>query len=704
MRKKFLLCCLLLLASLTFLTTSKTSKAITGAGTKEDPYLISTAEDLSFVTGDPTAYYQQTNDIDLGGKLFTGIALTNSTAFQGSYDGKNYKIENLKISTDTYYIGLFGLCKNAEIKNIKLINPQIEYAGSSSGPIIGGIASSATDSTITNCSVTGDGYIKNLSTGGGIVGKLTNGTVSNCHVTIPLNGNTTTGGIIGYCSGTSTIENCYVTNDLTTRNITSSEVGGIVGSYNGINLKISKCYSTGNLLSYSKAGGIVGNERGGKLTVENCFSISNIKVKQIGTYTSIAGGIVGQGTSAKLVNCYFAGTLDAVKKYGLKEYKTSTDNSYYDAQKNNNVTGYYDFGKLTSTMLKQNTYAGWDFSKVWAIKQDCTYPYLRDLPMPEGVAVVPIEIEAESITVTPTSKHMDLYDVLELSYEILPKNAADTSVTFSTSDKSVAVINKSNQVVAVGNGSAVITLTTSNGKTAECRITVGTGEGSTKVEDISISPTMKVMNVDDTFLLSATITPTDATDKEIRWVSTNPDAFTVDSDGKVKAKTVGFGSVVALSKSGCHLAFCNILVKGTSKNLALSATASASSFYTFKNSSPVDTYIASKGNDGDTGTYWKLSNYNDGEKFYTLTFPKKILFNTIKIKEYGTEIDGYKIQIWDEGDWVDIKAGTGIGESYSCNLETNCTNKIRLLITSRVSDESERLPAISEFEVYHEVR
>lgn len=702
MKKKFLLCCLLLLTSLTFLTTSKTSKAITGTGTKEDPYLISTADDLRLVAGDPTAHYQQTNDIDLGGELFSGIALTSSPAFQGTYDGKNYKIKNLKISTDSHYIGLFGSCKNAEIKNIKLINPEIEYTGNKNGPVIGGIAASATDSTITNCSVSGDGYIKNLSTGGGIVGVLSSGTVSNCYVSIPIRDNRTTGGIVGICYGTSIIEDCYTTSDLITRNNNSSAAGGIVGNHAGNKLTISKCYSSGDLLSYSCAGGIVGYELGASITVENCYSISNIKVKQIGTYSSRAGGILGQGNSAKLVNCYFAGTLDAKDNYGLREPGGETD-CYFDVQKNNNVR-YYTHGKMTSAMIKQSTYINWDFSKVWAIKQDCTYPYLRDLPMPEGVAVVPIEIEAESITVTPTSKHMDLYDVLDLSYEILPKNAADTAVTFSTSNKSVAVINKSNQVIAIGNGSAVITLTTSNGKTAECKITVGTGEGSTKVEDMSISPTIKVMNVDDTFQLSATITPADATDKEIRWVSTNPDAFTVDSDGKVKAKAVGFGSVVALSKSGCHLAFCNILVKGTSTNLALNAAASASSYYTFKNSSPVDTYIASKGNDGDTGTYWKLSNYNEGEMFYTLTFPQKILFNTIKIKEHGTEIDGYKIQIWDEGDWVDVKAGTGIGESYSCNLETNCTNKIRLLITSRVSDESERLPAISEFEVYHEVR
>lgn len=87
--------------------------------------------------------------------------------------------------------------------------------------------------------------------------------------------------------------------------------------------------------------------------------------------------------------------------------------------------------------------------------------------------------------------------------------------------------------------------------------------------------------------------------------------------------------------------------------------------------------------------------------FYTLTFPNKILFNSIKMKEHGNEINDYKIQIWDNSDWVDVKTGTGIGDSCSYELKTYCTKKIRLLITSRVSEETERLPAISEFEVYH---
>lgn len=596
MKKNILLSLVIIMMSLSFFTVEKTARAVTGSGTEDDPYLISTADDLRAAGADLTGHYKQLNDIDLNHKEFPVIAATNSPGFQGSYDGQGYKIQNLKISADSYYIGLFGCVKNAEIKNIKLIDPEVEYTGTSSGPIIGGIAAYASDSSITNCSVTGEGYIKNLSSGGGIVGEIKNSNISDCHVSIPIINNNTTGGIVGYCTGISTIERCYSTNDMTTRNITSSKVGGIVGYYSGGNVTISKCYSTGKLTSYSYAGGIVGSGSGNTLKVENCFSISDLKVNQIGTNTAKAGGIIGQVLTPKLVNCYFAGTLDAKTNYGLTERVTdkgAITDCYFDGEKNNNVAN-YTHSKITSAMLKQSTYENWNFDNVWAIKQDCTYPYLRDLPMPEGVAVVPIDVEVESITVTPSSKHMDLYDVLDLSYDILPKNAADTTVTFSTSDSSVAVINKSNQVVAIGNGSAVITLTTGNGKTAECKITVGTGEGNVKVEEISISPILKVMDIDESFRLSATITPSNATNKEVRWVSTNPDVFTVDPDGKVTAKGVGFGSVVALSKSGCHLAFCNILVKGTSANLALNATASASSYYTYKNSSPQVTYIAAK--------------------------------------------------------------------------------------------------------------
>lgn len=707
MKKKFLFCCLFLLTSLIFLTVGKNAKAVTGSGTKDDPYLISTANDLRAVGADLTGHYKQMNDIDLKHELFPVIAATNNPGFQGSYDGQNYKIENLKISVESHYMGLFGKCKNAEIKDIKLINPEIEYTGTSTGPIIAGIAASADNSKITNCSVTGEGYIKNLYIGGGIVGELTDSTITNCHVSVPIMNNSTTGGIAGTCKGTSIIENCYTTNDMITSSSSSSRVGGIVGSYPGNNLTISKCYSTGKLTSYALAGGIVGSGTNSTLKIENCFSISDIKVvqTQYGS-TKKAGGLVGSVIMPKLVNCYFAGTLDAKDNYGLIERVTdkgAITDCYFDGEKNNNVTN-YSYSKITSAMLKQSTYANWDFNKIWAIKEDCTYPYLKDLPMPEGVAVVPIDVEAESITVTPSSKHMDLYDVLDLKYEILPKNAADTPVTFSTSDSSVAVINKNNQVIAVGNGNAVVTLTTENGKKAECKITVGTGEDELKVEEISLNPTLKVMDVNDTFQLSVSITPANATNKAIRWVSTNPDVFTVDPDGKVTAKGVGFGSVVALSKSGCQLAFCNILVKGTSTNLALGAMASASSYYTYKNSPPQDTYIASKGNDGDADTYWKLSNNNDGEMFYMLTFPKKTLLNTIKIKEHGSEINDYKIQIWDKDDWVDVKTGTGIEDNGSYDLGTYYTKKIRLFITSRVSEVHNKLPAISEFEVYHELR
>lgn len=708
MKKIFLLCFIFLIVPLTFIVTGETAKAITGAGTKEDPYLIRTADDLRAVTADLTGYYVQMNDIDLNHEEFPMIAANDTSGFQGTYDGQNYKIENLKIYKDASFVGAIGLfsrCSKAEIKNIKVINPELEHNYNGSGPIIGGIVGNAKNSSISNCSVTGKGYIKNNDTGGGIVADLTSSTITNCHVSVPIMDNLYSGGIVGICRGACTIQNCYSTNDLTSRAISFSIAGGIVGDFKGTSLTISKCYSTGALTANHSTGGIIGNGASGTngtIKVENCYSISNIKTDQINNNSAKAGGLIGEVIACKLINSYFAGTLDGKKNYGLSERGTVT-NSYFDGQKNNNVVSYIN-SKNTSSMLKQGTYTDWDFDDIWAITQDSTYPYLKDLPVPDGITVIPKDVDVDSITVTPLSQHMELYDVLNISYEILPKNATDSSVTFSTSDSSVAVINKNNQVVAIGNGSAVITLTTSNGKSAVCNITVGTGVKDIEVEEIRLSPCLKVMNINDTFQLSVNFTPVNVTNKTIQWTSTNTDVLTVNQDGKVTAKNVGFASIVALTKSGHRLAFCNLLVKGTSENLALNATASASSYFTYQNPSPQSIYDASKGNDGDADTYWWLSNYNSGDMYYSLTFPKKVLFNTIKIKEHGTEIKDYKLQIWDEDQWIDIKSGTGIGNDYSDKLETYCTEKIRILILSKVSDEKNELPAISEFEVYHELQ
>lgn len=94
-----------------------------GSGTAEDPYLIETAENLAYLAkvvngGDTLAgvYFSQTQDLDMDSLAWTPIG-NASHSFNGVYDGKNLKIENVRISTGKY-AGLFGKLKDATIQNL----------------------------------------------------------------------------------------------------------------------------------------------------------------------------------------------------------------------------------------------------------------------------------------------------------------------------------------------------------------------------------------------------------------------------------------------------------------------------------------------------------------------------------------------------------------------------------------------------------
>jgi hypothetical protein len=111
-------------------------KYFIGAGTKNDPFLISSARDLhtlSFLINNNRfnnneTYFLQTRDIDLCGSKFnqfTSIGLNTIIKFNSNYNGANYHIKNLYISnkTDNNPKGLFGVTdKGSTIKNVYLMH------------------------------------------------------------------------------------------------------------------------------------------------------------------------------------------------------------------------------------------------------------------------------------------------------------------------------------------------------------------------------------------------------------------------------------------------------------------------------------------------------------------------------------------------------------------------------------------------------
>ena len=154
------------------ISDGKTAKALSGKGTADDPFLVSTAQDLRTVTADLKGYYLQTADIDLKYQDFPIIAEYDNPGFQGTYDGNNFKIKNLKIQKSELPLntGLFGRCDNATIKRVHLVNVEIENTTNKSGYLLGGIVGKAVNTTISDCHVTGEGYIKNGLKAGGIAG------------------------------------------------------------------------------------------------------------------------------------------------------------------------------------------------------------------------------------------------------------------------------------------------------------------------------------------------------------------------------------------------------------------------------------------------------------------------------------------------------------------------------------------------------
>ena len=190
----------------------------------------------------------------------TSINDETNIPFEGTFNGMGYTIDGIKISSKEKGKGLFGLIKNANIKNVIIgencnINVGVSY---------GSVAGYANASSIVEGCFNKANIISNSVNIGGIVGTAG----SDC--------------IIRNCGNLGTIQ-------------ANSTVGGIIGILNDNTIQINNCYNLGSIISdTTNIGGISGVNRGG--TITNCYNIGDIT----GAGTNI-GGIVGIG-KRKLFN------------------------------------------------------------------------------------------------------------------------------------------------------------------------------------------------------------------------------------------------------------------------------------------------------------------------------------------------------------------------------------------------------------------
>ena len=142
---------------------------------------------------------------------------------------------------------------------------------------------------------------------------------------------------------------------------------------------------------------------------------------------------------------------------------------------------------------------------------------------------------------------------------ILPSNAADQNVTWSTSAASVATVSSTGLVTGVTAGSATITVTTEDGaKTASCAVTV-TGT-PVAVTGITVAPTTATLGVGAIQQVTATIAPANATNQNVTWTTSTPTVATVSSSGLITAVAAGTATITATSTDGSFTSTCAVTV------------------------------------------------------------------------------------------------------------------------------------------------
>ena len=170
-------------------------------------------------------------------------------------------------------------------------------------------------------------------------------------------------------------------------------------------------------------------------------------------------------------------------------------------------------------------------------------------------------IAVESITLNASEINLVKGSTATLSATVLPENATDKTVAWSSSDTAVATVDESGKVTGVNGGKAIITAK-SGEKSATCEVTVTVPVESVALDQVSIT-----IDVEQTVTLSATVTPEDASDKTVAWSSSDTAIATVDESGKVTG--VSGGKAIITAKSGEKTATCEVTVTVPVESVAL---------------------------------------------------------------------------------------------------------------------------------------
>lgn len=169
--------------------------------------------------------------------------------------------------------------------------------------------------------------------------------------------------------------------------------------------------------------------------------------------------------------------------------------------------------------------------------------------------MVSVTIPVSGVTLSSSFLTLGKGETFVLVANVSPEDAMDKTIIWSSSNNSVATV-KDGTVLGVGGGTAEITATTRDGGyAAKCVVKV-----QVPVQGVSLSETSLSIYQFEDAILTASVIPSDATNKAVSWSSDNPDVVSVNASGRVTGRAGGNAVITVMTADGDFSAQCSVTV------------------------------------------------------------------------------------------------------------------------------------------------
>ena len=173
----------------------------------------------------------------------------------------------------------------------------------------------------------------------------------------------------------------------------------------------------------------------------------------------------------------------------------------------------------------------------------------------------PKEVKVQQITLTPSASSVVVGESLQIAAKVLPENATNTTLKWKITPENILKPTAApGQFTAQQVGEALVRVEAADGSgiKAECKVVVK----PRLVQAISLNATQKHLIIGDSFTLTATLSPENATNRNVIWKLVSGNAISLSNTGVIQAKKVGEALVRAEAADGSGTtAECKVVVK-----------------------------------------------------------------------------------------------------------------------------------------------